>query len=50
MIEIFEFFVSMNQLVFDIVLEFSAKHNHKSSIVSLDKIDLFLKSDDIIDC
>ena len=50
MIEIFEFFVSTNQFVLDIVFEFSAKHNHKSSIVSFDKIDLFLKSDDIVDC
>ena len=50
MIEILEFFVSTNQLVLDIVLEFSAKHNHKNNIVSLDKIDLLLKSDDIIDC
>ena len=49
-IEIFEFFASTNQLVFDIVFEFSAKHNHENSIVSFDKIDLLLKSDDIIDC
>ena len=50
MIEILEFFVSTNQFVLDIVFEFSAKHSHKSSIVSFDKIDLFLKSDDIVDC
>ena len=50
LIEIFEFFASTNQFVFDIVFEFSAKHNHKNSIVSFDKIDLFLKSCDIVDC